>query len=356
MRWGNNHTHIHEYKGTKYILHHTLLLEELQGGTAGFRSIMVDYLPMDTKTGKIPITAASKKGVSQIKTLDAYSLHGATTAFTSADISYEQLDNSGSVAVKGNSDGSWLFVKGADFGYGAKAFTSRVKGKGRIEVRLDDIASIAVAAIDVDNTEYEKLSTTDIQDFNGRNHNIYFVFSKDVFMENWQFVQDAIPLRAEEPISQAGDNYLSIVFSAQAENPGPSPSAILELAKDGNYFVTSSSFAAHSEVLNLGFINTDANASYRVFVKSLSLATAKGMVEIPVNVELDPTSSSANGLANGWRPAAIGDLVYGEESKGLFAAETTIDWIGYRFALVVNGKEVPFTSISYKVSVTGFSH
>ena len=45
MRWANNHTHFCEYQGTNYIVHHTLLLEELAGGTAGFRSIMVDYLP-----------------------------------------------------------------------------------------------------------------------------------------------------------------------------------------------------------------------------------------------------------------------------------------------------------------------
>ena len=41
MRWANNHTHFCEYQGTNYIVHHTLLLEELAGGTSGFRSIMV---------------------------------------------------------------------------------------------------------------------------------------------------------------------------------------------------------------------------------------------------------------------------------------------------------------------------
>lgn len=49
MRWGNNHTHFCEYQGTNYILHHTLLLEELTGGTAGFCSLMVDYLPMNAE-------------------------------------------------------------------------------------------------------------------------------------------------------------------------------------------------------------------------------------------------------------------------------------------------------------------
>ena len=72
LRWANNHTHFIEYKDVNYIIHHTLLLEELMGGTAGFRSIMADYLPMDKATGDIPITAASKKGVAQIKLVDPY--------------------------------------------------------------------------------------------------------------------------------------------------------------------------------------------------------------------------------------------------------------------------------------------
>ena len=72
MRWANNHTHFCEYQGTNYIVHHTLLLEELTGGTSGFRSIMVDYLPMNAADGEIPISAATRHGVSQIKLLDPY--------------------------------------------------------------------------------------------------------------------------------------------------------------------------------------------------------------------------------------------------------------------------------------------
>ena len=77
------------------------------------------------------------------------------------------------------------------------------------------------------------------------------------------------------------------------------------------------------------------------------------MVEIPVNVSLDPASESGNGLANGWNGKKIGSLIYGSEDIGLFAAETEIEWIGYRFALMVDGNEVPFTSITYNVTVSG---
>ena len=50
--------------------------------------------------------------------------------------------------------------------------------------------------------------------------------------------------------------------------------------------------------------------------------------------------------------AEIGSVVYGTKECGIVAAETTVDWIGYRFALVINGKEVPFTSITYNLEIS----
>ena len=107
-------------------------------------------------------------------------------------------------------------------------------------------------------------------------------------------------------------------------------------------------------MLNLGFID-DKDASYKMYVKSLGFETENGIVEIPVEVELDPASNSGNGLENGWKGAEIGALIYGTEDCGIFAAETDIDWIGYRLALMVNGEEVPFTSVTYNVTISGLT-
>ena len=57
--------------------------------------------------------------------------------FTSADIGYDKVTDP---AAKSTADGAWIYVRGADFGYGASEFIAEVKGKGRIEVRLDDIS------------------------------------------------------------------------------------------------------------------------------------------------------------------------------------------------------------------------
>lgn len=351
MRWSNNHTHFCEYRGTNYIFHHTQLLEENMGGTGGFRSLMVDYLPMDTAAGEIPITAASRRGVAQIKLLDPYKENSGAVMFTSADIEYTSGANPAAKSAEG---GSWIYVRGADLGYGASAFIAEVKGKGRIEVRLDDISNEASAFIEFDCNEYTKIRSSGFTQFDGRNHNIYFVFSDaDIELSSWQFAKGDEQLRPEEDIAETETEYETLVFSAQAENPGPSPSAALEMTADGDYSVRSSSFAKESEVLNLGYINTDNEATYKVYVKSLGLETENGIVEIPVNVELDPCSSVDNGLANGWNGAEIGSVIYGSDECGLVAAETTISWIGYRFALIMDGTELPYTSITYNITVSG---
>lgn len=350
MRWANNHTHFCEYQGTNYIVHHTLLLEELSGGTAGFRSLMVDYLPMNAADGEIPITAATRHGVSQIKLLDPYAKNSGAVMFTSADIGYTDGKDP---AAKSKADGAWIYVKGADFGYGASAFTADVKGKGRIEVRLDSISGKAVSFIEFDNADYAKVRSAKFSQFDGRNHNIYLVFSgADIELRSWQFTKGSEKLRPEEKISDTKIKYKNLVLTAQAVNPGPSPSAVVEMSGDGEYSVKSTSFEKGSELLNFGFINVDPDAKYKVHVKSIGLETEKGIVEVPVNADLDPSSESANGLANGWMGAKIGSVVYGTKKCGIVAAKTTVDWIGYRFALVINGKEVPFTSITYNLKIS----
>ena len=350
MRWGNNHTHFCEFQGTNYIVHHTLLLEELTGGTAGYRSIMVDYLPMNAADGEIPITAATRQGVSQIKLLDPYAENSGAVMFTSADIGYTDGNDP---AAKSKADGAWIYVKGADFGYGASAFTADVKGKGRIEVRLDSISGEAVSFIEFDNADYAKVRSAKFSQFDGRNHNIYLVFSgADIELRSWQFTKGSEKLRPEEKISDTKIKYENLILTGQAVNPGPSPSAVVEMSGDGEYSVKSTSFEKGSELLNFGFINVDPDAKYKVHVKSIGLETENGIVEVPVNAELDPSSESANGLANGWMGAEIGSVVYGTKKCGIVAAETTVDWIGYRFALVINGKEVPFTSITYNLEIS----
>ncbi len=270
--------------------------------------------------------------------------------FTCADIGYDKVTDP---AAKSTADGAWIYVRGADFGYGASEFIAEVKGKGRIEVRLDDISSEAAAFVEFDCADYTKIRSDSFAKFDGRNHDVYFVFSgSDIELKSWKFSKGDEQLRPEEDIASTDIPYMTLVVSGQTE-PGPSPSAMLDIPKNGDYSIKSSSFEKDSAIVNLGFINTDTNAKYKVLVRSLTLATENGEVEVPVNKELDPASSSENGLANGWGGSEVGSLIYGTEECGIFAAKTDITWINYRLALKVNGEETPFTSITYNVTVSG---
>ncbi len=353
MRWANNHTHFMEYQGVNYIFHHTLLLEELKKTQQGFRSMMVDYLPMDTATGEIPITAATKTGVEQIKLLDPYIKNSGNVMFTSADIGYDKVINP---PAKSMAKGSWIYVKGADFGYGASAFTASVKGKGRIEVRLDDISSEAAAFIEFDCEDFTNVRSTQFQQFDGRNHDIYFVFSNpDIQLASWRFAKSDEELRDEETIEQFDENYQTVSFMGQAENPTSGMSVSQDVFKDGDYAIKTGTLDKESDIINLGFLNTDPDATYKLHVNSLTLGTDNGDVEIPMDIDLNPASSSENGLVNGWAGYKIGELIYGSESCGLFAAETDISWTNFRVALMIDGAEVPITSITYNVTISGIS-
>ena len=59
--------------------------------------------------------------VSQIKLLDPYAENSGAVMFTSADIGYTDGNDP---AAKSKADGAWIYVRGADFGYGASAFTA----------------------------------------------------------------------------------------------------------------------------------------------------------------------------------------------------------------------------------------
>ncbi len=186
-RWANNHTHFMEYKGINYIFHHTLILEELMKTESGFRSMMVEYLPMNTATGEIPEAFATQNGVKQIKPFDPYATNVGNVMFTSADIGYEKIANP---PAKSMATGAWIFIKGADFNCGASEFTVSVKGRGRIELRLDDINSAPASFIEFDCTEYTNISSAEFAVIENGTHDIYFLFSdENIELESWTFAK-----------------------------------------------------------------------------------------------------------------------------------------------------------------------
>ncbi|MBQ5320005.1 MAG: family 43 glycosylhydrolase [Oscillospiraceae bacterium] len=184
MDWCNNHTHLTEYRGTKYILHHTMHIQERMNTKGGFRCMCVDYLPYsDTE---FPVTKATRDGVNQVQWLDPYKQHSGAEMFTCAGMWYDKNDN-GTMSVISLDNGSWIYVKGVDFRNGAQKLYIKASGSGSVELRLDERNDNPFAVIEL--KENVKEYTVDFEKQISGNHNLYFAFSeKNISLENWKFI------------------------------------------------------------------------------------------------------------------------------------------------------------------------
>ena len=182
MDWCNNHTHLIEYQGQRYIIHHTGHIQERTVTKGGFRCMCVDKL-LYTAT-HFPVTPATREGVPQTQFFDPFREHAASELFTCADVWYEDVAL-GRTAVKALKDGAWTFIKGADFAAGTQEIRLTAKGKGEIEVRLDTRDAEPIATVAVDSADFIPVHAA----LNGCTgiHDVYFAFfGEGLTLESWQ--------------------------------------------------------------------------------------------------------------------------------------------------------------------------
>lgn len=212
MGWGNNHTHLHKFNGNYYLFYHSTLLEssmkdkgEMSSDASGYRSIGVNKTTVNEQTQKINKMTLSKTGVSAIKNLDPYQLQQAETMASSGGVMYEDYKNTKSVSKSslGNDAsenlyikmkaGSWTSVRKVDFGSnGAKSFTLRAKGTGKMEIRLTRTGK-ALATVEFSSTTFEDhVIEVDSTTFKGVKGNVFFVFteSTNAQFDAWQFSEE----------------------------------------------------------------------------------------------------------------------------------------------------------------------
>ena len=212
MGWGNNHTHLHKFNGNYYLFYHSTLLEssmkdkgEMNSDASGYRSIGVNKTTVNEQTQKINKMTLSKTGVSAIKNLDPYQLQQAETMASSGGVMYEDYKNTKSVSKSslGNDAsenlyikmkaGSWTSVRKVDFGSnGAKSFTLRAKGTGKMEIRLTRTGK-ALATVEFSSTTFEDhVIEVDSTTFKGVKGNVFFVFteSTNAQFDAWQFSEE----------------------------------------------------------------------------------------------------------------------------------------------------------------------
>lgn len=189
MNFSNNHTHLQKFGDKYYLFYQNVLLLTKMGKTdaSGYRSIGVDELTVDEAKGEYSMGKMSAKGAAQIKNLDPYELVQAETTNVTAGIEFVSAD--GQIVASGNK-GSWTCVVGVDFGDGASAINVSVKGKGAMQIKLDQrIADPEVEFSFDSDSEYTNVNVELKNKISGV-HDIIFVFAEDnISMDSWQAVK-----------------------------------------------------------------------------------------------------------------------------------------------------------------------
>ena len=187
---GNNHHCIFTFEGKHYIAYHTRILEQEMGVLKGYRSTNIDEVVI--KDGVIVPTEASRKGVSQTKSLDPYKSQSAATMANMAGVNTVAITD-GQMVVTDMEDGSWIQVAGVDFGNeGANEFMVTVlhaAQSGKISLYLDSlengecIGQVAIAAGSAEETVKVTLEKKP-----AGVHDLYFGFEGTGYqVKDWNF-------------------------------------------------------------------------------------------------------------------------------------------------------------------------
>jgi arabinoxylan arabinofuranohydrolase len=200
--WGNNHHCIFQFHGQWYIIYHAQLLSAAMDIRHGYRSSNIDRLTV-TGDGVLQQVSGTRKGVSQVISVNPYEKHSASLMSSMAGISTTGAGSEslhygcGSMAVTGINAGDWIFVEGVDFGStGAASFTASVKKQqktsGGILICADSFDSpvgyLDVTAGSVQNSWQQE--TIQLKSRLTGKHNLLFVFSGSEFdWCDWEFLQ-----------------------------------------------------------------------------------------------------------------------------------------------------------------------
>jgi arabinoxylan arabinofuranohydrolase len=155
----NNHTHVFKFKGKYYIAYHAMYLQDYFDTKGGFRNVGIEEMQVDEGNDvNIPMVTATFKGPSQLNPLNPFVLQQAeTTAGTSGKVQFEAVGDPGNMVAKGTEGKQCLMVRGADFSQQIPAkFEARVKGKGRIDVYVNNLKGAALVWLICDGNEIER--------------------------------------------------------------------------------------------------------------------------------------------------------------------------------------------------------
>ena len=205
---GNNHHCVFTFRGDWYITYHAESIEERLGmEVKGYRSTHIDKLEVN-EDGTLGKTKGTRTGVEQSGYLNPYDTVEAETIWNSAGITTRALTESngaagaelivdyGNMVVCDVETGSWIGVKGVDFGdKGAKEFVASIcagtEVNGVIQIRIDRLMGDIVGYLEVlgdgDGKTYIEQSCELLETITGV-HDLYFTFYGSGYTwDTWQF-------------------------------------------------------------------------------------------------------------------------------------------------------------------------
>lgn len=185
----NNHTHLHKFKGTWYLIYHDQELQfKLLGENHGYRNINIDVCEVDEKNVTIKPCKNTKEGVAQVEKLNPYVRVEAETTAATASMTFKSAEKLGNMIAVPKEDGAFVAVRGVDFGpKGAQKFALVAKGAGRVEVRLDKPDGLRVATVELPDGPDFKKRAVNLKNVPTGVHDLFLVTTGKPELDCWQF-------------------------------------------------------------------------------------------------------------------------------------------------------------------------
>ncbi len=188
MEYGNNHTHLHKYKGTYYMLYHTTHYQKSIDVSGGYRSVCIDPITVNEATGAISCGKMTHQGVNQLTPVDGFQTQPASQASATYGISYEAGEGAGEMVVHATGAGQAFRVNGVN-GVGASSLRLKVKGKGILYLRQDDPDGKLLGKVAFEAAEWSDC-TMELKKPLTALSNLCFSFGPgESYFKEWQFVQ-----------------------------------------------------------------------------------------------------------------------------------------------------------------------
>ena len=230
---GNNHSHLQKFQGNYYHIYHNhgdILLNAMKNdgavdASAGdYRSICVNKAVVNESTATINRVTLNTTGAPQIKNLNPYVLQQMETMASCGGIQYEGMTNiqkNTKISTLGNDasenlqvkmePNSWIAVRKVDFGStGAKAFSLRAKGTGKLDLRTSSSPRATLATIEFSSTDFEDHALILPEGkFKGVKNNLLLVLTEgeDVYVDAWKFTKEGSgidEMESSDPVKTQG--------------------------------------------------------------------------------------------------------------------------------------------------------